>query len=111
MHHAGPRCAATLCDGGAIENDGLLPLERTSLGLYQAMLLGDANFDAGDAVIERQVEDEVVLPLRQTADERGLVIDPLAARPAGADPVPVPFVPGVEIEAADAGGRHMRHGQ
>ena len=105
---AGTRRAAAVGDRGAVEDDGLgdAGAERRRRGDGGALV--DADLDALDAVVERQV-DEARLARRPgdgklrpvgTADAPGVHVAPLAVR-----------LLAVDVDAAHAGRRHVVHRQ
>ena len=107
--HAGTRGATALGDGGAVEDDGFPAFGRVLGRSGEGAASGDADFDGGDAVVEREVEPVFAGALRDAGDELGGVGGE-ALGAAHAQPAPaVGF--DVEVHAADAGGGHVVHGQ
>lgn len=107
VDHAGARGARAVGDGGAVEDDGFLGARGEALELRAGR---DADGEGFNAVVEREVGGVFAQAGGEVADEGGLDF-----RGTGAgDLHPLPLAVGVariEVEAADAGGGHVGHGE
>ena len=104
MHHAGAAGAGAVGDAGAVENDGLLPRGQS----LELAAFGHADVQELDAVVERQIGGVFALARGQTFDDLRLHF--LGGGLRDHDPLPFAVgIAGVKIDAADAGGRHVRH--
>src|SRR5207244_3741517 len=95
----------------AVEDERSLLAGRDGL---EAGLRGDANLQGVDAVVEREVEAVLARgAARERVDAVGEgCLDMLLSRLGDAEPaVAALLVAGVEVEAADAGGGHVGHGE
>ena len=104
VHHARPAGAGAVRDRSAVEDDGL----RARLEAGELLAVRDADVQELDAVEQGEVERVFAFARVQAFREADLHL--LRGRPGDLHPAPLAvLVAGVEVEAADAGGGHVRH--
>ena len=104
MHHARTGGAGAVRDRGAVKDDRL----RARLEAGELLALGHADVEEFDAVEQRQVER--VFPFAGVEAVGQAELHLLRAGAGDLHPAPLAvLVAGVEVEAADARGGHVRH--
>lgn len=107
VDHAGARGAGAMCDGSAIENNRF---GFTGCETFEGSSFRDSDLEMIDTVIKWEVGRVLTITRSKAFDDRGT--DFLGSWFGHHDPAPLPcFVTSVEIDATDASGWHVWHGQ
>ena len=111
MDHARARAQSALRDRGPVEDDRFEAAWSRRYARDEGPVAGDADLQRRHAVVEGQVQEILATDFRQPARQDGRIA-PVRARLTDRQPSPMTIIRlCVEIESADPGGGHVRHGQ